>query len=954
MMRAPSWFLIGFGLALAAVAAACAEPSVAEDAPEGGVVFAYPVDQQIDVPLGTRIVVSFSEPVEATAVQLIGPAGPVAATSSLAAGATTVVMTPGALEAGTSYAVVVDPAAEPLLEFTTRDDRPRSGPPRLIAINGSEPDHPGAFRPIVETSTLQLVFSEPLDPRSVAAGPDGIELVDLSTGDAVPCRLFASRIHAAVDPLDPLVANREYQLRLGGRLRDLGGESLDATAVTFVAVDSLGQGTVDQTLRLRQDGDPVAAIARLDAGNAIEISHPLIGSVSSAMTPGALLSTLGDPAALGGPIAFTIPRGQRLSSSAMDILLGGVIPSGLTTGEVTIEILADGAGRLVRNRFRPDEVAPDDQTSPIHVDLALDLGLFATDPTGNAVLAQTVLGVQMAGVAMADEGTLALELHGTIDVDLHGIAQAPAHLVLDLVSDPEAAVAHDALAPRLADNDDRELSPDDGIDLQFTEPVDIDRASAGGIALLDRTGHEVAAGIEIAGSAVTVRPRQPLQDGARYRLELREVADVAGNRMPPEALSLATPAMTATDTPLSVVAASPGTACAQTGANAELPGRCAGGLASDDLYRPFSLEAGGRVDVAFDQPADPGSLRLGAACGDGSVRVEHIDAMGTCLGAVAGSLLPRRRGLSFVPDDPWTAGERYRVLLVSGPDGACGDGEICGENGAAGSFDPLSGKTASASGGPDLLIDFVGAAPDGSTRLYAELSPYPDTNASGRLEAGEHAPNVNRAALRITGTSGVITSAVFSGPDCLARTPGQEACMYMLGTMPADLRPARSDCALPDGTSAASCVPVAISAQQMYTTSVAMTAGALGIPIPTETGIGVMRVREGDGGPVEGFIVDRDGTPTMIVALDLYMDAPDMALPIGQHDMHSKELSVLLSGPVRFRPDGRIAIELENLDDVPIAITIAAPLGLTGQVSLVIPAGQMKLQLLSRPKRSVR
>jgi hypothetical protein len=952
-MLTRSWFLIGLGLALCAVAA-CAEPQDADGEPDAeGVVFAYPVDQQVDVPLGTRIVVSFSQPVDPTSVHLVGPDGPVAAIPSLAAGGTTVIMTPAELEAGASYAVVVDPAPGPLLEFTTRDDRPRSGPPLLLAVNGAAPDRPDGFRPLVESSTLQLVFSEPLDPRSVAAGPGGIELIDVSTGSPVPCRLFASRIHAAVDPLAPLEANRSYQLRLGAQLRDLSGEPLEATEVELLPVDGLGRGTVDQTLRLRQDGDPVAAIARLDLQNQIEISHPLIGRVSSAMMPSALLSTLGDPAVLGGPIAFTIPRGQRLSSSSMDILLGGEIPSGLTTGEVIIEILADSTGRLTRNRFRADEVLPDNQTSPVHVDLALDVGLFATDPTGNAVLAQTVLGVQMAGVAMADEGRLALELHGTIDVDLHGIAQAPANLVLALVSDPTAAVEADGEPPSLAGKAGRELSPDDGIDLQLTEPVDIDRASAGGIVLLDRAGREIPASIEVSGSAVTVRPREPLPGGAKYRLELREVADVAGNLMPAAELFLSTPAVTATDAPLSVVAASPGTACARTGMTTELPGRCAGGLPSDDDYRAFSLAAGGRVDVAFDQPADPGSLILGSACGDGSVRVEHIDAMGTCLGAVAGSLVPRRRGLSFVPDEPWAAGEHYRVLLVSGPDGACGAGEICGMNGAAGSFDPLSGKTASASGGPDLLIDFVGAPPDSSTRLYAELSPYPDTNASGRLEEGEDPPRTNRAALRITGTSGVITSAEFSGPDCVPGTPEREACMYMLGTMPADLRPVRRECPLPDGTTAAACIPVGISAQQMYTTSVAMTAGAVGIPIATETGIGVMRVREPAVG-VEGFIVDRGGTPTMVVALDLYMDAPDMALPIGEHDMHSKELSVLLSGPVQFRPDGRIAIELSNQVDVPIAITIAAPLGLAGQVSLVVPAGQMKLQLLSRRRRSVR
>ena len=74
-----------------------------------------------------------------------------------------------------------------------------------------------------------------------------------------------------------------------------------------------------------------------------------------------------------------------------------------------------------------------------------------------------------------------------------------------------------------------------------------------------------------------------------------------------------------------------------------------------------------------------------------------------------------------------------------------------------------------------------------------------------------------------------------------------------------------------------------MSAQAMYATSVAMTAAALGIPITADTGTSVMRLREGPDGPAEGFIVDRDGVPTLVVALDLYMDAPDMAVPLATH-----------------------------------------------------------------------
>jgi hypothetical protein len=234
--------------------------------------------------------------------------------------------------------------------------------------------------------------------------------------------------------------------------------------------------------------------------------------------------------------------------------------------------------------------------------------------------------------------------------------------------------------------------------------------------------------------------------------------------------------------------------------------------------------------------------------------------------------------------------------------------------------------------------------------LLAAAMPHADLNGSGHMEQGEPRPDDNRVALRIAGTSGLISSASFNGPDCVPGTPEVEACMYVLGAIPAQLGERRDNCTLPDGSTAASCVPVAMSAQVMYSTSVAMTANAI-LSLTTETGMSVMRVREHPDRPLEGYIVDRAGVPTMIVALDLYMDAPDMSLPIAQHDMRSKPLSVSLEGPLEFRADGRIAISLRNTAEVPITVGIDAPLGITGAVNLVVPAGEMKLQLMSRAQR---
>jgi hypothetical protein len=110
-------------------------------------------------------------------------------------------------------------------------------------------------------------------------------------------------------------------------------------------------------------------------------------------------------------------------------------------------------------------------------------------------------------------------------------------------------------------------------------------------------------------------------------------------------------------------------------------------------------------------------------------------------------------------------------------------------------------------------------------------------------------------------------------------------------------------------------------------------------------------VREPATGPVTGYIYDDGGMPSMEVKLDLYMDAPDLSITAASHDLHSKPFSLMLKGPVTFLPDGRISIAVKNVADVPITINVSITILGDGDVKLILPAGQMKLQLLSAPLR---
>jgi hypothetical protein len=152
-----------------------------------------------------------------------------------------------------------------------------------------------------------------------------------------------------------------------------------------------------------------------------------------------------------------------------------------------------------------------------------------------------------------------------------------------------------------------------------------------------------------------------------------------------------------------------------------------------------------------------------------------------------------------------------------------------------------------------------------------------------------------------------------------------------------------------------------LSPQVLYGTSLALEATAVSGPttieLKTPTGKLVLRLREPASGPITGYIIDDNGTPTLVMSLALYLDAPDMLdnhdmMPtLFNHDLHSKPLTVTLRGPMRFLPDGRLVIAVANIEDVPIIVNIDNRAGSSGSVEMLVPRGEMKIQLASRPLR---
>lgn len=1037
-----------FAVALCALLGCADEPGFQPEKPGPGLVFSFPGDGQFDVPVGARVVLSMTDPIDATALAttctgdpdapetiggglcLVGPAGWVDIAPTISGERGAVIHIEPDLQPGATYQLYIRPELlgpddgqsggqpvgnlatdRPMITFHTRADRAVAGqPPTVVRVNGDDPrayrevDPVPARRPTLDFTTVRVLFSEPMDPASFAVGDSVI--CESASGEPVPGTLLVHGPHLTFDPDADLAPGERYTLRLSERIRDGGGEALAATSLWFTPRSSrLADGTlIEQVLDAEPAaGDPdfpgEAVIAGVLA-NTIDLASPLVGQQTLSLQDGRVAIAMADPQAFAGVIPIVVRKGQTLQASGIDVDLGGVIPTGLSTGDIRVTFVSDASGFITRNPYRDPELPPDDAGAPISVELTFDMAITARDELGNAVLNQTIMNVQATGAATVVDGALAIETVGTMVLDLLGIAVAPANLIMRLQTNVGATVAGDSAPPVL-----RATHPAPGsatfpvsepVVLTFDEPIGIadlspEQFASGALVQIEPGGDAIAvdATVTIAGSALVIAPRAPLAYDREYRVTLTgAIRDLAGNlwsNSPDDPLDdtgafhFRTPALSP-EIPLAPVltALYPGAPCAlvdgadvPVGSPAYSPGRCAGGEPGDDHYRPFVLPANRAIEGYFNQPMRAASVQLGLFCDIGAVRVEEIDDNGACTAAVPGTLTVSERSFRFVPGEPWRAGQTYRLTLSAGADGDCSLIEICGENDLPLNTDPLAGL--GLPGGPDIAIPFTAAEATEHTYLPAIVAAPGDVNGNGYLDDGEVAPSSNRAAVAITETSGIVDSAQLTGADCDPDIPGDQACIYVAGTLPVEIGDAQAECSVdtPTGPSgpgpAAYCVPSMPFPQVLVGTSVSLDAVATIAPsgsppftigmTDVPTGPIVMRVRDNPDGPIVGLIVAGDdsggdsGGPRFVVTLDLYMDAPDLPLENFnlRHSLHSSPLTVTVAGPVSFLDNGRLRIDAHNIEDIDVVITLESTTiaGNAGTVTMTIPAGALRLQLSS-------
>ncbi|MBK7540103.1 MAG: Ig-like domain-containing protein [Myxococcales bacterium] len=985
-------------LALWAALAACG-PDAKTPAPTAqppGVTFTYPRDGQLDVPTASRLIFQLTGEVNEAALRegctatgstvqgsfcVVGPSGPVEVTPTvLGPRGNIIVASAAGLLPGERYQVYLRPtlladaanlpAEAPLVSFRTRQAQTAAGAPRLLAVGGEDPaaftaGGPAPRHPVLDRASLRLVFSEALDERTaLAAG--AVTLRRAGTTAALPATVLAVGQHLVVDPDADLDAGARHELVLTG-LTDRGGTALPATTLSFSPVSG---PSYEQVVALDlPDAGASPELSELTGApiNSVHKHAPLIGSAELSLLPGTLRAELGDPTAFGGPIPFTVRKGQRLSASELPLRLAGVVGLGYQTGPLRFDLLSDANGWVTRNPHRPADVRPDDRDAPLMVELFLDAALTAEDATGNALATQTLLGMHLVGLATVAQGQLALEATGAIEVELLGVTRSHADLSLRLRTGATAVIPNEA-PPRVVATSpargDTQVATDARLQVLLSSAVDAGKLRAAGQLALMAGTTSIAVDARVAGAAVVITPRQPLAPATAYSLRLGPMVDAAGQPLTlspgdPTAGTGVIPFTTAAapggaTVPPQLAAVVPGAPCALTGGSATSPGRCVAGRATDLPYRPFELTADRDIEAWFTQPMSAASLRVGAACNTGAIRVEQLDGAGACVQAVPGELTVRQAGFRFTPLTRWIPGARYRVTMIAGTDATCNAGEVCGANGRPLNTDALA--DADSEGGAAVVLPFTAASPAPTTMIPLTALPLADRNGNGYLDAGEILHPDNQLAVDVVSTSGDVTAAALAGPDCKPALLGNQVCIGVAAALPVTVLPKVESCPItPTGapaTGAGPCVPVRISAQSVRVTSLTINAtakiGIVEIDIRNvQTGLMHLRLLEPTAAGAVGYILDDgNGKPMFVIAVQTLMDAPDLSIPLVDHDVQSKPVNLVLTGPVTFLPDGRMRVELHNRGNVIIPVHITAPL-VDGYINLRVPDGTLSLSLVT-------
>lgn len=1014
----------------------------------GEVYYSFPYDGQQNLSPKTPLVMRFSHAVTVSNsnLQLIecdapgdctpdpGNLVPLGTPTSLDGGLGVSVSPLSPLKTNTHYRLVISGIetgnGSPVfpdggLDFVTRLDADGPLSAQMVAtdlaISQLVPD--GATLPFMDFSTLRLQFNQILDSSTLVYGDtDQNASVELeSDGQTVPAILLAKGNAVTIDPTDDLTPGKQYTLKLSPSIRGITQAPLTGGfEKSWVARNSNPRATLVQEVVKASDqltdpcADPDALIAKLTgaAMNCVPVQSTLLGGKDATLQSGDVYAELAFLPNYPDVSPLRIARNSLLTGSNIEVKIAGEVHAGMETGAISVTFLSDASGYLLPN---PYSDAPE---APKQVKLFMDVSMNAANPEANGALSQTLMHVELNGMALVKDGRMEIDAVGIVEPKVLGQETAFGLLSFHMKSyedqaNPPAplpdmtAPSLQSMMPTANSNGVADTSrPGDPLILNFNKPLDPTTLIAGDTFTLSRNGAAIDFDWEMDGATLIIRPAGDLVMGSTYTVTVSSnVTDLAGNPLSQVIETFSMPTMIG-DTPSPVVmTAYPGFPCAADNEHWEIEadnhGFCQGGKTEDDRNPVPSLPANRPIRVKFSQDIDPDSVVFENtnACGVGSFRVEkvvsdqnglpvrHMDGNSrkySCESGVTGKLQVGARSLVFTPDEPWEEGANYRYILMSVNNTSDQQPDDCSSGEAICSVDGKRLQTAvlrapdTDTGGPDMHLHFKGAAVTDSVFQPLNNLPTADINGNGHLDAGEPGydggePGANTTDIFIDGYDGKL---LLYNPELVCDSGPEQCDIHVVGGLNSEVFGAAiyTDPVTGAETQA---VRVGLYPTMINASSLTLLVQILGlIPSDTPTETQFMRMRYGcvawpetasnyckkknpDGsyvydeierqGLIPGWIVQTENGPEFRADVNLYMDAPYMHIVAGgSHNQHSYPLTMKLSGPLTFLPDGRMVINQLNSNEIEVNVQLTV-LGAKPEIYLKIPAGGVKLQYLGEP-----
>ena len=630
-------------------------------------------------------------------------------------------------------------------------------------------------------STFSLAMTHPIHPDWKALG-GSIQLLD-GSGEVVPAMVLVKGNRITVDPCvvedprdcgskdDVLDTGQTYTLRLEN-LASLTSPEADrfSEEIAFTPRETgptvvLQQSAVDSGLAAGiAEQDVTRSVLNGQAINGVTLNSVLQGEAGPSQQTGDLFAELAYAPAFEADEALPlrIARGSVLNSTSLDVLVGGEVPvldaaNGQlqTTGNIKVTMLSDASGYLSPNPYT------NDINAPRHITLFMDVSMNTENAQPNAALSQDLMGVELRGIALVQDGVLTIDAIGMVEPNLLGQEYTDSTIAFhlqaatdaDSVLDAELLRELDSTSPSLIswmpgpDNaipDTRQSMqrPGDPVILFFDEPLAADSIDTGISLFADGVPVETLE-TQLDGTAVIVNPGDGLRHGVDYEIVIDGLTDLAGNpaTVAPLQFSLDDIGGSAvTRRPALALTTYPGYPCETDHSLLDLSAGVLGQCYSDggvgDTLPVSTMPSDRPITVVFSKSMDLNSIIQGDTFIVEKVRQEPSGSVTVVESNVPGRLEKNLQRIRFYPDQPWEADAHYRYTLKSSEGaGSCSTGSytsVCDSDGLALKTDLLEGlDDGGGNNGPDdMVIYFTGTEPLDSVFTPLRNLPVRDTNAN--------------------------------------------------------------------------------------------------------------------------------------------------------------------------------------------------------------------------------